>query len=95
MKGCFYAIANMLIKLSCGVYLIIGLRFTLGLCMNITCFTLIIICTELQIYILCLCCVLSLWTLNLTFNLKTTNIAVVFAPPPGTNSMTSLLMFHL
>ena len=47
MKGCFYAIANMLIKLSCGVYLIIGLRFTLGLCMNITCFTLIIICTEL------------------------------------------------
>ena len=41
MKGYFYAIANMLIKLSCGVYLIIGLRFTLGLCMNITCFTLI------------------------------------------------------
>ena len=35
MKGCFYAIANMLIKLSCGVYLIIGLY------MNITCFTLI------------------------------------------------------
>ena len=56
----------------------------------ITCFTF-----ELSYkFIYCLYCVLSLLTLNLTFNLKTTNIVVVFAPPPGTNSMTSLLMFQ-